>query len=205
MYLCREMLTKFNPMKKLFALSSIAALLFACSSGPKPEATEETTSTVETPVEVTVSNFEEKAGELVGKLVVIKGTADHICKHDGKKLFLIDTVSEGRVKVVTSEDMAAFNSELEGYDFVVTGLVDETIVDEAYLQEWEEEIKAGIEEKKHLGGGEPMTEEEKAAGQHLDDPAYEQIKNYRDMMAVKGVNKLSFYAITAVSYEVIKE
>lgn len=192
-------------MKKLFALSFVAAMMIGCSSGPKPESNGNSNTAIEAPVEVTVANFEEKAPELVGKLIVIKGTADHICKHDGKKLFLIDTISEGRVKITTGEDMAAFNSELEGYDFVVTGLVDETIVDEAYLQEWEEEIKAGIEENKHLGGGEPMTAEEKAAGQHLDDPAYEQIKNYRDQMAEKGVNKLSFYAVTAVSYEVIKD
>ncbi len=192
-------------MKKLFALSFVAAMMIGCSSGSKPESNGNSNTAIEAPVEVTVANFEEKAPELVGKLIVIKGTADHICKHDGKKLFLIDTISEGRVKITTGEDMAAFNSELEGYDFVVTGLVDETIVDEAYLQEWEEEIKAGIEENKHLGGGEPMTAEEKAAGQHLDDPAYEQIKNYRDQMAEKGVNKLSFYAITAVSYEVIKD
>lgn len=196
-------LTKMKHMKKLLALSFVAALFVACSSNPKP--TDETTANTETAVEVTVGNFTEKAPELVGQLVTIKGTADHICKGDGKKLFLIDIETEGRVKVVTGEDMPAFNSELEGYDFIVTGTVDETVIDEAYLQEWEEEIKAGIEESKHLGGGQPLTEEEKAAGEHHDEDPFEQITDYRAMMANQGVTKLSFYAITAVSYEVIEE
>lgn len=190
-------------MKKLFALSFVAVFFFACSNTPKP--TDEATTNTEASVEVTVGNFNEKAPDLVGKLVTIKGTADHICKGDGKKLFLIDIETEGRVKVVSGEDMPAFNSELEGFDFIVTGTVDETIIDEAYLQEWEEEIKAGIEESKHLGGGQPLTEEEKASGEHHDDDPFEQITNYRAMMADKGVTKLSFYAITAVSYEVIEE
>ncbi|MDP3445110.1 MAG: hypothetical protein Q8T08_19800, partial [Ignavibacteria bacterium] len=153
----------------------------------------------------TVGNFKEKAGELVGKLVTIKGTADHICKEDGKKLFLIDTETEGRVKVVTGEEVPAFNSEYEGFDFIVSGIVEETVIDEAYLLEWEEEIKAGIEEEKHLGGGRPMTAEEKEAGKHMPDPAFEQVNNYRQMMADQGVDKLSFYSIVAVSYEVIEE
>lgn len=192
-------------MKKLVALSFVAALFFACSSNPKPETTYDANANAENPVEVTVGNFNEKAPGLVDKLVTIKGTADHICKGDGKKLFLIDIETEGRVKVETGEDMPAFNNELEGFDFIITGIVDETVIDEAYLQEWEEEIKAGIEETKHLGGGQALTEEEKAAGEHHDDDPFEQITKYRAMMADQGVDKLSFYAITAVSYEVIEE
>lgn len=193
-------------MKKYFLISVLALFMASCGNAPKPDTNEQANAAVETPTEVTVGNFKEKAGGLVDKLVVIKGTADHICKHDGKKLFLIDTLSEGRVKVVTGDDMAAFNSELEGFDFVVTGLVEETVVDEAYLQEWEEEIKAGIEEKKHLEGGKKGEAEAEAEDDHhSDESAFESINNYRKMMAEQGVTKLSFYNIKAVSYEVIKE
>ena len=192
-------------MKKIFAVSFIALAMMACSGGQKPEATEEAVMDTPEATVVTVGNFKDQAGELVGKLVTITGTADHICKEDGKKLFLIDTETEGRVKVVTGEDVPAFNSEYEGFDFIVTGIVEETVIDEAYLLEWEEEIKAGIEEEKHLGGGTPMTAEEKEAGHHISDPAFEQINAYRQKMADQGVDKLSFYNIVAVSYEIIEE
>ncbi len=191
-------------MKKIAFLSIAAALMMACSSNPKTDSSQTQTTEAKAPVEVTVANFEEKAPGLVNQMITIKGTADHICKHDGKKLFLVDTISDGRIKVVTGDDMAAFNSELEGYDFVVTGIIEETVVDEAYLQEWEEEIKAGLEEKKHLDGG--KNEQASAeAEHHEEESAFESINNYRKMMAERGVNKLSFYNIKAASYEVIKE
>ena len=163
------------------------------------------TRVAEEPIVITVGSFDEKAAELVGKEVIITGTTDHICKHDGKKLFLIDVEEEGRVKITSGEGVPAFNSEYEGYDFKIIGIVDEMIVDEEYLREWEEEVIAGIDETRHLGGGEPMTEEERAAGVHLDDPAMEKISDYREMMAEEGTDKLSFYSIVCTSFEVIED
>jgi hypothetical protein len=189
-------------MKKLFAVMLIALFTASCSQAPKQA---EQTAEETVPVEITVGSFKAKAGELVGQMVTISGTADHICKGDGRKLFLISTEEEGRVKVTTGENMPAFNNEYEGYDFVITGIVEESVVDEAYLQEWDEELHAGIEEEKHLGGGEPMTEAEKEAGHHIDDPGFEQIAKYRQMMADQGVTKLSFYSISCTAFEIIKD
>ncbi|GAB1419271.1 hypothetical protein MASR2M12_20360 [Bacteroidales bacterium] len=190
-------------MKKIAFLSLIAAFLMSCGNNPKTSSDNASSAESIQPVQITVANFSEKAPELVDKLISIRGIADHICKHDGKKLFLVDTISDGRVKIVTGENVAAFNNEYEGYDFEITGKVLETVVDEAYLQEWEEEIKAGIEEKKHLEGGKPAeaTEED----HHSDEEAMQSIQRYRDQMAEKGINKLSFYSIEATSYQVIKE
>jgi hypothetical protein len=198
--------TKENTMKRIF-LMAVAALFFVACQNQTEKTVEKTVEAevVEGPIVITVGSFDTKAGELVGKEVVITGTADHICKHDGKKLFMIDVNEEGRVKVTTGEGLPAFNSEYEGYDFKVTGIVDEMIVDEEYLREWEEEVIAGIDETRHLGGGEPMTEEERAAGVHLDDPAMEQIANYREMMAEQGTDKLSFYSIVCTDFEVIED
>lgn len=193
-------------MKKLMLFGMIALLFSACSNSPKPAAeTTEVTEKSNEPVMITVGSFESKAADLVGETVTITGTADHICKHDGKKLFLIDTEEEGRVKVTSGEGVPAFNTDYEGYDFVVSGYVDEMIVDEEYLLEWEEEVIAGIDETRHLGGGQPMTEEERAAGVHLDDPAMEQIAAYREEMKELGTDKLSFYSIVCTSFDVIDE
>ncbi len=190
-------------MKKIAFLSLIAAFLMSCGNNPKTSSDNASSDESNQPVQITVANFSEKAPELVDKLVFIRGIADHICKHDGKKLFLVDTISDGRVKVVTGENTVAFNIEYEGYDFEITGKVLETVVDETYLQEWEEEIKAGIEEKKHLEGGKSAEANEE--DHHSDEEAMESIQRYRDQMAEQGVNKLSFYSIEASSYKVVKD
>jgi hypothetical protein len=186
-------------MKKWMLMAVVAMMMTACGGGQKDAQQAQTDEAVE----VTVGNFKEMAAGLVGKTVKITGTADHICKHDGKKLFLIDVDMPGRVKIVTGENLAAFNSENEGLDFSVVGTVAETIVDEAYLQEWEEELKAEMEEHKHLEDGEGHGEEED--DHHSAEAAYEQIAKYRQMMAEQGVDKLSFYHIVAISYEIIVE
>jgi len=193
-------------MKKFFLMAVVAIFFVACQN--QTETTVENaaqTRVAEEPIVITVGSFDEKAAELVGKEVIITGTTDHICKHDGKKLFLIDVEEEGRVKITSGEGVPAFNSEYEGYDFKIIGIVDEMIVDEEYLREWEEEVIAGIDETRHLGGGEPMTEEERAAGVHLDDLAMEKISDYREMMAEEGTDKLSFYSIVCTSFEVIED
>lgn len=186
-------------MKKLFFVALLPFVMAACN-GQKTDKAQQTEEQI---TEVTVANFKTMAAELVGKQVVIRGTADHICKHDGKKLFLVDVNSEGRVKVVTGEDMAAFDAANEGLDFVVTGVIAETIVDEAYLREWEEELKSEEAENPHLEDGEHKEGEE--ADHHSNEDAYKQIENYRQKMAELGVDKLSFYHIIAKSYEIIKE
>jgi len=193
-------------MKRIF-LMAVAALFFVACQNQTEKTVENATETkvAEGPIAITVGSFNEKAADLVGQEVIIIGTADHICKEDGKKLFLIDVEEEGRVKITSGEGVPAFNSEYEGYDFKVIGIVDEMIVDEEYLREWEEEVIAGIDETRHLGGGEPMTEEERAAGVHLDDPAMEQISAYREMMAEQGTDKLSYYSIVCSRFEVIED
>ncbi|MCK9450722.1 MAG: hypothetical protein M0Q90_03445 [Bacteroidales bacterium] len=193
-------------MKKIMLFGIIALLFSACTNtGKSPAETTLVAEKSDEPILITVGSFESKAAELVGETVTIRGTADHICKHDGKKLFLIDTEEEGRVKITSGEGVPAFNSDYEGYDFVVTGYVDEMIVDDEYLREWEEEVIEGIDETRHLGGGKPMTEQERAAGVHLDDPAMEQIAAYREEMKELGVDKLSFYSIECTSFEVIDD
>lgn len=184
-------------MKKLFFVALLPFVIAACG-GQKADKAQESDEQI---TEVTVGNFKTMAPELVGKTIVIRGTADHICKHDGKKLFLIDPNSEGRVKVVTGDDMAAFDAANEGMDFIVTGTVAETVVDEAYLKEWEEELKSEEAEKRHLEDGQHHEGEENKS----NEDAYNQIARYREMMAEKGVDKLSFYHIIAKSYEIVKE
>lgn len=185
-------------MKKLIALFLMTAFFVSCSNQQQKQTNQENAA-----LEITVEHFKDKAPELVGKLVSIQGTADHICSHDGKKLFLIDIDKPGRVKVVTAEELPAFNNELEGHDFLIEGLIAETIVDEAYLLNWEEQLRIeGESQSKHLDG-EQGHDHGEGEDHHSADEDYAQIAKYRELMEEQGTDKLSFYHITAVSYKVL--
>lgn len=192
----------------------ILAIAVACNNQQKnddnTEALEE--ETMEEIAELTVANFSEMAGTYSGKQIMIKGTVSHTCKHGGKRMFIIDEGTEESVKVEAGENIASFDAELEGSDVIVTGILAELIVDEAYLNNWENEVleETSEEYKIHTGDhegehGEEGEDGEYAKGETEEDHHgidLEQIEDLRNTLKESGKDHLSFYSIECISYEV---
>jgi hypothetical protein len=97
---------------------------------------------------------------------------------------------------------------LEGSDIQVSGIIQELIIDEAYLSEWEQELNEEINDTEvvsdttavsnHEGGGLGAAADQ---GTHL--PAMETIAEYRKQIAESGKDHLSFYSVECIAYEVI--
>lgn len=154
-------------------------------------------------VAVNLSDFDAKAESLIGKQVVFTGIIDHVCKHGGQKMFIVNENADARVKVVPGENMAAFNTELEGETVKVIGVIDEFRIDEDYLREWEEEVLAGLgpeegekAEKVHMGDGEGEHHESE------ENPDLKKINNYRAEIAESEKDYISFFSVVCVDYEV---
>jgi hypothetical protein len=175
-------------MQKFLILLAIAAMAFACKNtgnkegdGSENAPTEETTSI---PV-VELKDFEAMAANYVDKEITTQGIVDHVCKHGGKRLFLVSDDADLHI-----DGEERFDEELNGSEIEVTGIVREFRVDEAYCLKMEEEnINAH-----NLG------EVDKEQYEHKT----EQIAFYRDSMKVAGVNHLSFYSMDYVSHKEIK-
>jgi hypothetical protein len=189
---------------KTYFYALIALMLFTVScqnSSQKATNTEVVEVVVEEVVPVDLADFKSVAGDLVGKDIALNGLIDHVCKHGGQKMFLVNENGDARVKIVTGEDMAAFNTELEGESANVVGVVDELRIDEEYLKEWEEEILAGVghdegekSEKVHMG--------EHQESESDENPDLIQINNYREKIAESGKDYISFFSVVCVEYEV---
>lgn len=170
--------------------ATIALVFASCgSTGTNEEVQEETLSMeaaeTETPV-IALGEFETKAGNYVDQEVMVEGIVDHICKHGGKRLLLV--TDEGDVHV---DAETRFDESIEGSSIALTGIVREFRVDEGYCLKMEEDnIKSHSEGQTD----EEMFEHKKA-----------QIQEYRDEMAEKGVDHLSFYSLDYVSHDVIKQ
>lgn len=191
----------------LFILLALAFIATSCENSNK-ESTEQKTDEVVVVEEITpllVAEFDDKAGDYVGKKIELKGTVDHICKHGGQRLFLVSEESEARIKVTPDEEIAAFNAELEGNNIIITGIVEEQRVDEDYLREWEEEIKSGAEmadgkgEGSHLGG----TVEKGGEGADIAEEM-EKVNNLREMIKESGKDYISFFSVLCTDYTVEK-
>jgi hypothetical protein len=191
-------------MKKLFLMLVVFVFTIACNNTKTQKQTENSEAKIST---IQLVDFEVQATDLVNTKVEITATVSHVCQHGGKRLFLVGTDTEESVKVVVGENMAAFNTDLEGNTLKVTGIVDELRIDEIYLAEWEREIMAAIEHQKgeaeHTGGEHSGSSkgEEADQGTHVSD--IESIANYRKQIAESGTDHLSFFSIVCETYEVV--
>ncbi len=193
-------------MKKyVVALIAMVFVLSACENQQKKEAaSEEEVVLIEEIVPISLSDFDVRAEELVGKQVMLTGTVDHVCKHGGQRMFVIETGSEGRVKVTPDENIAAFKTDLEGQSVKLIGIVEEQRIDEEYLKEWEEEVMAGTDMGDDKGEGSHLGGDTEKGGSDADmEEELEKINNLRQEIAESEKGYLAFYSVLCTEYEVV--
>ncbi|HEY9113184.1 MAG TPA: hypothetical protein VIN10_00705 [Bacteroidales bacterium] len=193
-------------MKKLFFILALAIGFASCqNSANKTEATNDETLSSDVAV-VQVAEFETLAGDLVGKTIQFSGTVDHVCKHGGQRMFIVDNESEARIKITPAEEVAAFNTELVGDQLLITGIVEEQRIDEAYLMEWEEEIKAGSAMSDDKGEGTHLGGNVEKGGEGADvSEEMQKVINLREQLQASGNDYLAFYSVVCTGYEVVQE
>ncbi len=182
-------------MKKIFFIILIALGLFACTSNntTNDEKTNDADSTkVDTTINavnenadipvIALSDFEKQAGNYVDKKIEISGLVDHVCKHGGKKILLVNDSSDVHV-----ESDSRFEDTLVGKNVSLIGIVTEFKVDEAYCQKMENE-----DLNEHSEGKDKEEMKERKA---------QMLKFYRDSMKNAGVDHLSFYSLKFVSFK----
>ena len=214
-------------IKKILILFVFAAFIVSCNNTQNQSTdTESTEQEISTElVTLAIVGFDDQAGDYVGKEVQITGLVNHTCKHGGKRMFIIDPETEQTVKIEAGENITSFDAELEGSEVIVTGIINELIIDEDYLLEWEAEIEEemknpteeveeiepaegeeevehaegeGEHEHQHAGGG---LGEKADMGEHIS--GMEKIENYRNQIKESGKDHLSFYSIECISFELI--
>lgn len=187
-------------MKKLLILAVVAVIFSACTNSAK-ETSDQTKENSKQITEVKVNDFEKQAGELAGEQVTMKGTVMHVCKHGGKRLFLSGDNPDIRVKVTTGENMASFKPELEGSEVSVQGMVHVQEIDEAYLNQWEDDVKADMKESdKKIHTGEEGHEENEGE----KEETLKKIENMRKQLEESEKEKLTFYSVECEDYKIIK-
>ena len=190
--------------KKLFFLAALAMIFAACNS----TSTDQKEANSEEIAVITCEDFSTSPDDYVGQDISIEGTAVHICKHGGQRMFIVGEDPDERIKITCGEEMEAFEVEMEGSDVAIIGIVDELRIDEAYLSSWENELLADnpdSEMKIHKGEDDHGHGEE---GEEGDDHhevdiegELEQINDLRAEIKESGKDHLSFYSINATEFE----
>jgi hypothetical protein len=161
-------------MKKTLLILSLL-MLFSCGETPKKK--EQTDKPV-----IALADFDAKAGKWLGKEVQIKGIVDHVCKHGGKKITVVDENGEVHVK---SEER--FDDAMVGSEITLIGIVDEFVVDESFCLQKEEDYNKSFKD----GTDDAETHQKKL----------EQIQSYRDSIKSTGKDHISFYSLKYISHK----
>jgi hypothetical protein len=169
-------------MKNILLIIAISIVCFSCKTDKKNEiATDETSiEVVETPM-LSLAEFNTTAGKFVGQEIQVEGIVDHVCKHGGKKIFLV--TDDGDAHVFSDE---RFDENLMGSEIIVTGVVLEEIIDEAYCLKMEDDNI-----KSHSEG---------ASSKEQFETKQKHIQQYRDQMKANNVDHLSNYSLKYVSH-----
>ena len=155
------------------------------------------------PAALEIDELLASADSLAGKTVTIEGVCTHTCRHGARKIFLMGSDDTQTVRVESGE-LGSFDPQCVNRIVRVTGTLDEQRVDEAYLAAWEEQTKAQTGERH--GTTEAGCDAEKAARQETGATVAERIADFRAKIAARkaaeGKAYLSFYYVTATSYEI---
>ena len=180
-------------MKKMIFAVVMLSLLIGCSNQQKQE----------TPsITFELSQLEEMAPQFVGKEIVLKGTIDHVCEHGGARMFLVGKTPSERIRIDAGEDMQ-FDPAWEVNTAYVTGILEELRIDSAYLDKWEQEVRANkggeAASKVHTG------EEGHEKTENNMENELQQIADYRTALYDSGKDYLSFYSVRCLKYQIVEE
>ena len=125
-------------MKNSKTFLCILALFFVLiSCGQKQQSSSTETSK---PSEVMqVDDLLSNAETLVGETVVVDGVCTHICRHGGKKLFLMGSDDTKTIRVEQAVILAVSVGNSKQH-CGVKGVLMEQRIDEAYLVNWETKL-----------------------------------------------------------------
>lgn len=193
--------------KKMTVWMALAAFTFigvACGH-KSSNGTNETTTQIEQVANgaLEIDSLLAHAETLAGKEVTIEGVCTHTCKHGAKKIFLMGSDDTQTIRVEAGT-LGAFDSKCVNSIVRVTGILNEQRIDEAYLQNWEAQLKTQTTQKH--GQGEAGCSTEKKARGETGNTVQDRIADFRtkiaDRKAKSGKDYLSFYFMEATSYDV---
>ena len=148
-----------------------------------------------------------RADRLTGKTFTTEALCTHICAHGGGKIFLMGSDDTKTIRVEAGTKIGSFKPETVNNLVRITGKLVEQRIDEAYLTEWEAQVKAQTAEK-HGTTEQGCASEQKARGEAPANSIEERITNFRqriaDRQAKEGKNYLSFYYIEGDTYEIVE-
>lgn len=195
-------------MKKYFFIAAALLTMLSLTQQSCKSKAKESDSAAQTAA-TTVLQVDEvltQAPELTGQNIEVEGICTHICAHGGGKIFLMGSDDTQNIRIEAGQEVGKFKAETVNSVVRVKGKLIEERIDEAYLTQWEEKLKAETAEN-HGESEAGCASEQKARGEATSNTAEQRIENFRKRIAERkekeGKEYLSFYHVEAEGYEIL--
>lgn len=186
-----------------FVVGSLFLITSCGAQSAKKTADSVETKSVEVSKNMSIDDLLSEADNNIGNTVAVEGICTHICKHGGKKIFLMGSDDTKTIRVEAAK-VGRFKQECVNAIVELKGTLCEERIDESYLKQWETRVEAAIADQ-HGAAGEGCDTEKKARGE-VGRTESERIADFRKKIAQRkaenGKEYLLFYYIDAVAYEI---
>lgn len=203
-------------MKKLIFTALGVSLMFvaSCCSNKQSE------TSADNCIAISVDSVMINAENMVNDTVCVEGVVSHLCKHGGKKAFLLGTGEDILIRCEATEEMGgAFPQETIHKPISVKGILREDRIDESVLAQLEAAHAEQVAQLAQQMDAEQLAQvsdnaegcetERKAQGQSDIDNFSAQMADYRQKIALRdsleGKPYISQYYIETLSYEILPE
>ena len=124
---------------RTFAAIAIAILFIFTACKKEKADTKPVENTIKT---VTFDELFSNIFETPKVKVAVDGLCIHVCKHSGKKIFIIGKNPDSKFQVFAGDGLSGFPQDLEGCKVRVVGILEEEKLDMNSVAQMEEELKA---------------------------------------------------------------
>lgn len=197
---------KRNYMAAVALLMIVGCTAVSCGSGTSKQSQGDQTAQTTNSTALEVDSLLKNAEAFIGQPVVVEGVCTHICQHGGGKIFLMGSDDTQTIRIDAGDKVGKFTPETVNSLVRINGTLNEERIDEAFLAQWEEQAKAQAAAQ-HGTAGASCESDQKARGETPVNSVEERISNFRkriaERQAKEGKNYLSFYSVTADSYEIL--
>lgn len=201
---CKSINMKTTMKSKIFFVALVAVVCVSFTSCGNKAKTADNVSAEQSASDVWgIDSLLAEAETLAGQEVTVEGLCTHTCQHGATKMFLMGSDDKHTIRVEAGK-LGSFDTKCVNSRVQVVGKLTEERIDEAYLQQWESQLKDDAAEQ-HGEGEAGCTTEKNARGETANS-AEARIADFRAKIAKRqaeeGKAYLSFYYIEASNYEI---
>ncbi len=176
-------------MKNILLILSLALLASACGNSPKSnKATTNTEAATPVVTSLGVDSLLAVADSFINKTITLHGYVTHVCKHSGRRCFLVDESQKNSIRVEAKEGIGGFNRELVGSKISVKGTLRERQLTRQEIADME---NATNKKKAEDGSAETCAAE------------LSNISKMRAWMKEHGKDYYAIYYVDGSAYEVV--